>query len=314
MNTKVRRALDEPASTAPSKAPFQISTGVKASELWLKILLYGEFGSGKTVLAGQAADVPHMCDVLFIDVERGKTSLRGSDAVENFHNIDFIECKDFAKFDAIHQMLISYCQARDDDDQERLDRMAAKYGFDPTRRYRTVIIDSLSELNSISLQRAFSEDMDNLLSHADSDDTRRDYGRNKQSILKVVRAVRNLPMHIIMTCASEWDEDERKKLKHQPRLTGSLSKEIQAFWEVVGFLETKAARSEGEGGVEDVSVMRRLWLQPVGKFDAKNRLANQSVTHIDDPSMEKLISLLVGKKKKPVLQEEEQKQKPKLRK
>lgn len=291
----IRKPLSEPASTAATAAPFSIVSGVKAAQPWLKLFFYGDYGSGKTVLSAQSVDVEVMKDVLFINIESGIQSIRGSRAVKNYAEIDFVPCPDFETFVAIHRMLLAYCQARDDDDSERIKKMAQKYGFNPVKRYRTVVIDSMSELNQISLARAFGENQDDLLATADSDDTRRDFGRNKQAMLKTIRAFRNLPMHVIATCGREWDQDERKKLGYQPRLTGALSKEVQAFWDVVGFVQT-AAQKPGESEEGDTaSVARRLWLQPVGKFDAKNRLSSQEVTHIDDPTMEKLVALLTRK-------------------
>jgi hypothetical protein len=287
-----KKPLAKPATTAASSAPFQFVQGIKATEQWLKLFVYGEYGSGKTVFAASSVDVEDMNDVLFIDIEGGRTSIKGSEAVQNYADIDFIPCFNFETFVRIHQMLMAYCQARDDDDTERLKRMAERYEFPAlaTRRYKTVIIDSMSELNQMSLQRAFGEDPDDLMNASDSDDTRRDYGRNKQAMLKTIRAFRNLPMHVIASCGREWDQDERKKLGYQPRLTGALSKEVQAFWDMVGFMQTAASTTVDDD--EGKAISRRLWLQPVGKFDAKNRLSSQDVTYIDDPTMTKLTGLL----------------------
>ncbi len=294
--TKVRRPLEEPASTAASSAPFRIVQGIQAEEQWLKLFFYGDFGAGKTVLAASAVDVEDMQDVLIINIEAGLTSIIGSKAIKSHKYIDSIPIKTFEEFVYVHRMLLAYCQARDDDDQERLKRMAEKYQFPQLakRRYRTVIIDSMSELNQASLARAFGENQDDLLGSSNSDDTRRDFGRNREAMVKTIRAMRNLPMHVIATCGREWDEDERRKLGYQPRLTGKLAKEVQAFWDVVGFLVTAPGSSEGKEGEDDKTIMRRLWLQPVGKFDAKNRLSSQDVTHLDNPNMEKLVGLLTG--------------------
>jgi AAA domain len=274
-----------------STSPFKIVSGIKTAQKWLNLFIYGDFGSGKTVLSAQSVDVPNMQDVLFINIEGGIVSVLGSKAVENHDKIDVVDCSRFEDLVSIHRMLIAYCQARDDNDTARISKMAVKYGFDPNKRYKTVVIDSLSELNAMSLARAFGDDSNDLLSSANSDDTRRDFGRNKSAMLKVVRAFRNLPMHVIATCGRQWDEDERKKLGFQPRLTGALAKEIQAFWDVVGFLQTTAVKNDDEESSEP-TMLRRLWLQPIGKFDAKNRLSDQSITHIDNPTMLRLVRLI----------------------
>lgn len=295
---KARRALEEPSSTAAADAPFSIVSGVKNANTYLKIFLYGEFGAGKTVLSAQAVDVKSLRDVLFINIESGITSVIGSGAIENSDLLDIVPengLKDFETFVRIHEMLVKYCQARDDDDQDRLDKMAKRYGFDPEKRYKTVIIDSLSELNQISLSRAFGDDQNDLLGSSESDDTRRDFGKNRAAMVKTIRAFRNLPMNVIATCGSQWDEDERKKIKYMPRLTGQLAKEVQAYWDVVGFLTTSAKKGEGEG--DEATMHRRLWLQPIGKFDAKNRLASQDQPYLDNPTMGKLVSLLTKAKR-----------------
>lgn len=43
---------------------------------WMNVLIYGPFGDGKTHLAGTAALVPEMCDVLYISLEGGEKTLR----------------------------------------------------------------------------------------------------------------------------------------------------------------------------------------------------------------------------------------------
>lgn len=306
MAVTVKKPLSTPSTSAASDAPFAISSGARSAAKYLKIFIYGDYGSGKTVLAAQSVDVPSMRDVLFINIESGIQSIIGSGAIENTDAIDIVpgegeSLQNFEQFVAIYKMLVSYCQARDDDDQERLDRMAKRYGFDAEKRYKTVVIDSLSELNQISLSRAFGENSNDLLSFAGSDDTRRDYGRNRESIIKTIRAFRNLPMNVIATCGCEWDEDERKKVGYMPRLTGKLSKEVQAYWDVIGFLKTSAVRNDEGKDTDDNAgqVLRRLWLQPIGKFDAKNRLSGQETTHLDDPTMGRLVALLTKGQSKP---------------
>lgn len=297
-NHMARTALKEPATTATADSPFSIVSGVKNAQKYLKIFIYGDYGAGKTVLSAQAVDVKSMRDVLFINIESGIASVLGSGAVQNPNDLDIVPedgLKSFELFVTIHKMLVNYCQARDDDDTERLEKMAKRFGFDPNKRYKTVIIDSLSELNQVSLSRAFGDDQDNLLGGAESDDTRRDYGRNRAAMVKSIRAFRNLPMNVIATCGRQWDEDERKKLGYQPRLTGQLAKEVQAYWDVVGFLTTSAKKGEDEDG--EPTLHRRLWLQPIGKFDAKNRLASQDIPYLDNPTMGKLVSLLTKAKK-----------------
>lgn len=43
---------------------------------WMNVLVYGPYGDGKTHLAGTAALVPEMCDILYISLEGGEKTLR----------------------------------------------------------------------------------------------------------------------------------------------------------------------------------------------------------------------------------------------
>ena len=122
-------------------SPFAVKRGIKPADRPLKLFFYGDYGAGKTVIAAQSVDIKRMRDVLIIDIEGGLESVASSGAVERFEDIDTIECKSFETFVAIHKMLMAYCQARDDNDVERIERIANKYGLDPEKRYRTIIID-----------------------------------------------------------------------------------------------------------------------------------------------------------------------------
>jgi AAA domain len=270
-----------------SEAPFAISTGVRTADPYVKILLYGEYGCGKTVLAATAADVPRMQDVLFLNAEAGTKSVRESGAVKEHENIDFIRLEDYGTFVNIHKFLMAYCIARDANDEDRLRRMAKQIpGLDPTRRYKTVIVDSLFEIEQMNLSRITGVDQLDLSEDA-PDYEWKDYGRNRNMLHRIIRAFRDLPMHVILTCPSDYEQDEQKKFLYRPKLTGKLSKELQGFMDIVGFLVVKkGAVSEEEG------VRRRLWLQPVDRFDAKSRLTPQDVVFVDQPTMGCLMSKL----------------------
>jgi AAA domain len=298
MATVTRTTLEKPANTAVSSAPFKATEGASESSQYLKLLIYAEFGAGKTVLLSQAVDVPELRDVVFINIEGGTKSIVGSGAVKNHKDLSVIPCRDFETFAAIHKMLWAYCQARDDEDVPRLERMCEKYGLNPKRRFKTVIIDSLSEMNQISLSRAFGEDRDDLLANvvASNEDSRGSFGKNRETMLRAIRQFRDLPMNVFVSCARLGPEmsETVKRPNSQPMLTGKLAKECQAFWDVVGYLETynKRPMDAGDDVPSGETLYRRLWLQPVGKFDAKNRLKGQDITHIEDPTMKKLYSLL----------------------
>lgn len=285
--------LKKPTPSASPTSPFSISTGVRSADPYVKMLIYGDAGAGKTVFASQSVDIERMRDVLFINAEAGTKSITESEAVENHDLIDFVSVQSYETFVQLYEWLLKHCNARDAKDQAKLDALAAKYGFPKGRKYRTVVVDSLSEIEQVNLSRIFGDDADDLIDAAEAADFR-DYGQNRRLLHKVIRAFRNLPMNVIFTCARDWDQDEKKKYGYQPKLTGKLSKDVQFFMDIVGYLATgKSVSDEGGAGVDKLA--RRLWLQPIGKFDAKSRLTPQDVGYIDAPTMQKLMAKLTRK-------------------
>src|SRR6476660_5334933 len=84
--------------TGPARTPVQASTGAfrignlkdPQRNRWLKALVYGSPGAGKTTLFGSAADVPEMCDVLYISAEAGEEALIDNDRIQNADGIDLV--------------------------------------------------------------------------------------------------------------------------------------------------------------------------------------------------------------------------------
>ena len=271
-----------------TKRAFTVTTGVSISDKYINALIYGAYGVGKTILAGTSVDVPEMRDVIFFDIEAGTKPLRTVGAVKNHADIDFIRITEYEQFVAATQFLMRHCRARDNNDAAMLAHIAGEFGVNPSRRYRTVIVDSIYELDGINFRRLIGDKADDLMQSNPSDDLRGDYGRNRQVLLKSFRSLRNLPMNVLLIAPDDIDKDEHtKRITVGPKLTGKLSKDIQGFMDTVGFLH----RFEQSTGDAKTSI-RRLYLQSNGKFDAKNRLAPQEVTHIDDPTMAKIWATL----------------------
>ncbi len=61
-------------------------------------------------------------------------------------------------------------------------------------------------------------------------------------------------------------------------MTGKLAAQIQGFVDIVGFLKAAAPDDKGNSP-------RRLFVQPVDRFDAKNRRAAFTGAFFEDPSM-----------------------------
>lgn len=271
--------------TQAIKAPqFRIET-VERRERYLKMLIYGTYGVGKTTLAVSALDVPSMRDVIMINAEAGDLS------VDRSKNLDAITVQKFTTLGRINEYLKQHCKARDAGDKKFLitseallkgedEEVVKKRG---PRMYHTCIIDSLTELEAYCFNQLLGVTDTTRLDEEVQGAEWAEYKKNNTMILRVVRAFRDLPMHVIFTCAEKYNQDETKKYKYVPDMTGQLSKKIQGFMDMVGYYV------QGKDGDK---VQRRLYVMPSGqgKYDAKHRYQDFKGEFFTDPTIKKILS------------------------
>lgn len=271
-------------ATAPSSVKqavrtpqFRIET-VERKERYLKLLIYGNYGVGKTTLAASATLVPSLRDVLMISAEAGDLS------VVDMKGLDAITIKDFKALGYINEFLKQHCKARNADDEKELIKLEA-YNRDvepakikKAKRYNTVIIDSLTEIEAYCFNQLLNiTDATRLDTETQSSEWT-EYKKNHTMMLRVVRAFRDLPMHVIFTAAEQYQQDETKKMKFSPDLTGKLSKKVQGFMDMVGYYQQ--AR-QGD------NIARRLYVMPspAGRYDAKHRYQSYKGEYFDNPTI-----------------------------
>lgn len=253
--------------------------------------MYGGYGTGKTMLAGSSALVPQMRDVFMIDAEAGGLTIAtNSDIAEEDarNSIDRVRVSTFKDFSRVNDFLKLHCKYRDENNEEKLKELESKlrgdYDIDrPARRYNTVIIDSLTEIEAFSMYQLLGVTDRTLLDEEIAPAEWSEYKKNNSQILRAVRAYRDLPMHVIITSASSFTQDDKKRFIHQPALTGKLAKQVQGFMDMVGFYAIVQA------GGEDV---RRLFIQPGAQYDAKSRFSSYKEKHFDNPSIGSILKAI----------------------
>lgn len=283
------------AAPAAKRAPaFQINSSNERKR-YLKLMVYGEYGVGKTFLAGTAATVPDLGKVLLLDAEAGDLTLDDRD-------IDQIRIEDYKVTARVLEFLKVHCSQRDiytDPKSSTDDKDAAKTrliemestlkgtdieDIDEPTLYRTAIIDSLTEIETFCMYQLLGiNDMTRLDEEVATAEWS-EYKRNHSMIQRLVRSFRDLPMHVVICCAAQYVQDENKRMKFSPALTGKLSKQVQGFVDMVGFLVVGQPKEDG-------TLPRRLYIQPSneGRYDAKNRFSKYKNYCFDDPTIESIL-------------------------
>jgi len=238
------------------------------------MMVYGDYGMGKTTLAGSASKVPSMQDVLMIDAEAGDLSLSG------YEGVDVIRVKNYKMVSHVEEFLKRHCKLRDDDDIEALCELESTLKGEKItepRKYNTVIVDTLTEVETYCMYQLLGITLNTRLDEETNVAEWPEFRRNFNMIQRFVRTFRDLPLHVIMTCSQQYTQDEQKRFNFAPSLTGKLSGAVQGFFDVVGYL-TIVKSDEGKA-------IRRLYVQPIERFAAKNRFVAFKETHFDNPTI-----------------------------
>lgn len=203
------------------------------------MLIYGDYGVGKTRLACSAAAVEEMSPVLLIDMEAGTLSVR-----DHYPDVEMVRVTTIHEFQAAYDWLRS----------------------EGAGEYKTVILDSLTEIQNFMMTGTMKQ------VHAEDPDRDPDipgwpeYRKNLEQVRRLVRAFRDLPCHTIMTALEDYDKDETtRKTAFMPLMTGKAQKEIPAFFDLLLRMYV-APDTENEG-----EVLRLLQSRATEKVKAKDR-------------------------------------------
>jgi len=272
------------AAKAAPKTPFTISSA-KHRQRYLKAMVYGPYGVGKTVLSSTAQDVPEMRDTLVISAESGDLSIADRD------DIDVIPISSYKQLSKVYEYLRRHCQLRDKGDLKSLAKLQQQLRPDEKvtrknlKQYRTVIVDSLTELHKYCMYQLLGIEIGAFDLDMEPDNPQfAEWGKSGEMIRLFVRTLRDLPMHVIFVAAERTHEDEKKRRFFSPALPGQLSKDVQGFLDVVGYLRAGKA-ADGQG-----ALTRRLYIQPDDRYDAKCRIrALDGITHFDNPTIADIV-------------------------
>lgn len=197
----------------------------------LNLLVYGEAGVGKTVLAASADDVPELRKVLILDVEGGTMSID-----HRYPNVSVIRLTDFLKTNDIYDELWR----------------KTDHG------YGCIVLDSLSETQKLSMASIMEGELYRNPEVDPDVPSVRNWGKNTNQIRRLVRQFRDLPIPTIFTALVSEEKDERTgRLLRKPALSGKLASEVAGFFDIVGYLYIKEQQGQQTrflltGGAEGV--------------------------------------------------------------
>lgn len=226
----------------------------------VNILVYGESGAGKTILAGSADEVPEMRPVLLIDAEGGTLSLD-----KHYPNVDVVRITSFQELQDLYDELHS-----------------------GRTKYRTVILDSLSELQKLGMDHIMhvtSAGLMNLM--PDGIPGLKEWGINTEQIRRLVRAFRDLDMHTIITALIKEDKNQRTGVvTMRPKLSGQLAAEIPGFLDIVAYMYVKNVQVGDE-----IEAKRLLLTSSTDMQVAKDRTGRLPLI-VEDPTMASIYGVL----------------------
>lgn len=181
---------------------------VENKSKYLKILVYGMPGVGKTVFTATAPKP------LIIDIENGAHSINNHPELKDAQALEF---KSIFQVEQLIKYLGDRAPQLDD--------------------FETVVVDSFSELQK--------RDLDEIVRAEAAKDSARnkylpigpDYNVNTEHMRQIASALRDLDRHIIVTChVKEEKDDNTGRLLVRPNLTPKLAGTLAGIFDVVGYM------------------------------------------------------------------------------
>jgi hypothetical protein len=237
---------------------------------YAKVLVFAPAGHGKTVLLGSAQEDDRTYPMCFLDWESGSEVLDGLD-------IDVFPIRSWEDANRVIELLDSG------------DVATIKTGNGKKRKvdfgeFRSVGIDSISEWNRwaqlerLRIKGPGRNDPDLI--------ELQDYGVTGVQLRRVLRRLRDLPMHIFFSAHAKQIDDRRLGRITLPDLSGQLAEEVAGLVSTVGYL----ALADGEDGEEE----RILLLHGNPRYRTKVRTPwrERAPEEIEEPDITEILDVL----------------------
>lgn len=240
-----------------------------SSDLLYKILIYGPSRAGKTTFSATAGyDEGRAAPALLLDFEGGSGSAVG---IPNLAVATMRDWKDFNE--------------------------ACAYIVSDANQFKTVIIDSVSELHIFSLINIIDSEIANNSKRAERGDEntpeQSDYGKSLVQMRRFLRIVRDLPTHIILTSLSKTDDYPREGRVRVPAMFGQLAGELVGMFPIVGYLINEKS-SGSRRKTSEPGFQRKLYLQNQEgmRVGVRGPINAKIPDVLDNPTVPRLFNML----------------------
>lgn len=258
-------ALSAPEPETPAMIGGMQPTTVSEIVFNYNFLVFGDYGIGKTTLAGSSIEVDDLSPVLFLDIEGGALAIKS-----RYPDVHVLRITEPGELKRIYQ---------------DLRKQAAKGEL----KYKTIIVDSVTELHKLELRYIMLDVMENDDKGNRDEDVpgMQEYLKATERIRRVCRRFRDLPVSVIFTALLTEEQDDKKNRTYKKiALTRKLSTEIGGFFDVVLYMYMK----ENEGKQTRLLLSTRT--EEIAAKDRTDTLPNILI----EPNMEKIFQYITGEK------------------
>jgi hypothetical protein len=186
-------------------------TGNKEYGRYIKVLLCGDPGAGKTLLSSTFPDP------FFVSAEGGMMSIAGRG----------LPYADVHSSEELLQLKNIFDQPK----PVREQMLGTAMGSDQPIPVQTVVIDTIDQISRILIDERKTANKKDTLAIAD-------WGWLGDQVRAIITGFRNLPMHVVFTChLKQADDSETGRVFFKPALSGQVSDEIAGMVDLALWLK-----------------------------------------------------------------------------
>lgn len=233
----------------------------------LKVLLVGDAGTKKTILASTFPD-PH-----FVDLDDGMLSVRGRD-------VNYVTIGEKLTTDAD---FIALCCQKDKKLPSKKAFLKAQalleHWANTLTANQTLVLDSLTFYTDAALAYV-------LHLECQSKPRIQDWGAAQKLVERTLEELNKLPCHVVVTAHRDMKVDaETQTISYVPQTIGKLAKKIPAYFDEVWRTTVTPKKKGGE-----TTLIYTIETTKARREDGKTRLNLPSV--IEEPTFNKIMSLV----------------------